>query len=175
MYLISIYFDGKTENLMQSLINKVAKATRNSYMTDGKIPPHITVLAFESKNEDRVIELLEENLESFKSGSLFFSSTGTFKGKVLYVEPVLNEYLHNMSAKLYDIYKDMEDVKFSPYYKPFGWIPHLSIGKHLDDGQLEDAFRVLVKHFAPMKGVVKRIGIAKTNPHRDIKVYEVHE
>lgn len=171
MYLISIYFDTKTENTMQALINQIAKATGNTFMTDGKIPPHITLLAFETKDEEKAIELLERNICRFKSGSLFFSSIGAFKGQVIYAEPVLNEYLHNMISVLYGIYNDMPDIKFSPYYKPFGWIPHLSVGKHLEKEQMEKAFEIMIKQFAPLEGVVTRIGIAKTNPHRDIKVY----
>lgn len=171
MYLISVYFDSKTENTMQSYINYVARATGNTFMLDGKIPPHITLLAFEAKDEQKAVELLEKNIHKFTSDSLLFASIGAFKRQVLYIEPVLNEYLHNMSLELYDIYKDMPDIRFSPYYKPFGWLPHLSIVKHLKESQIEEAFKVLVRQFATVEGTVTRIGIAKTNPHKDIRVY----
>lgn len=58
---------------------------------------------------------------------------------------------------------------------PDNWIPHMSIGKHLNEEQLVEAFRLLVKQFMPMEAIVTRIGIAKTNPHRDIKIYELKE
>ena len=173
MYLISIYFDEKTESAIQSLINQVAKITGNTFMTDGKIPPHITLSAFETKDEQSAVRLLEENVDRLMSGSLFFSSIGAFKGQVLYIEPVLNEYLHNMTSEIYSMYKALPDIRFSPYYKPFGWLPHLSIAKHLDEEQMEKAFKVLVKQFVPMEGIVTRIGIAKTNPHRDIRVFDL--
>jgi hypothetical protein len=38
---------------------------------------------------------------------------------------------------------------------------------------MQQAFEVLQNQFAPMDGKVVRIGIAKTNPHRDIKVWEL--
>ena len=51
MYLISIYFDKKTEIRIQSYINDVANVSGNSFMIDNHVPPHITVSAFETLNE----------------------------------------------------------------------------------------------------------------------------
>lgn len=173
MYLISIYFDKKTEQIMQSHINQVAKASGNSFMLDGNIPPHITVLGFDGKDEEKVLEIFENNIKSIESGQICFASLGVFKGQVIYVQPILNEYLHNLSVKAHEMYTGVDDIRFSPYYNTFGWIPHLSIGKHLDEKQMEEAFKSLVKNFVPMEATVTRIGIAKTNPHRDIKVLEL--
>ncbi|MBQ9699092.1 MAG: 2'-5' RNA ligase family protein [Lachnospiraceae bacterium] len=173
MYLISLYFDEKTEKAMQSYINQVAKATGNAFMVDGKIPPHITLLAFDTQDESKAVELLDRIASRLKSGSLYFASMGVLKGQVLYIEPVLNQYLHSMEEEIYEAYIDVPDIKFSPYYKPFGWIPHMSVGKHLDERQMEEALKVMLKQFVPSEGIVTRIGIAKTNPHRDIKVFEL--
>lgn len=51
----------------------------------------------------------------------------------------------------------------------------MSIGKHLDEAKMLDAFKVLVKQFVPLEATATRIGIgiAKTNPHRDIKIFEL--
>ena len=173
MYLISIYFDEKTEQIMQNYINQVAKVTGNTFMLDGNIPPHITLLGFEVKDEEKAVELLESNIEDIVGGQLFFASLGVFKGQVIYAQPILNEYLHNLSVKVNSIYEEMPDIRFNPYYNVFSWIPHMSIGKHLDEKQMEEAFKILVKNFVPMEATVTRIGIAKTNPHRDIIIYDL--
>ena len=55
MYLISVYFDEKTNKNIQNLIAKVAKKTGNDFMIEGKVPPHITVSAFETKQEAEVL------------------------------------------------------------------------------------------------------------------------
>lgn len=94
MYLISIYFDKKTEQIMQNYINQVAKASGNTFMLDGNIPPHITVVGFEAKDEKKVLEVFENNIESIESGQIYFASLGVFKGKVIYVQSILNEYLN---------------------------------------------------------------------------------
>ena len=170
MYLISAYFDTNTDKNMQSLIDEIARVTGNTFMTDGKIPPHITLLAFEAKDETKVVEMFKENVSKLEIGALFFAAIGALKGQVIYVEPVLNEYLCNLSDFFYEIYKDTPDIKFSPYYKPYSWMPHLSVGKHLDEEQMRHAFDVMLKRFAPFTGNITRIGIAKTNPHRDIVI-----
>ena len=173
MYLISIYFDEKTEEKMQSYINQVAKITGNTFMIDGNIPPHITLLGLQGKDEEEIVRLLDASIEGIKSNNIYFSSVGEFKGQTLYVQPVLNEYLHNLSQKVYDIYKDKAGIIYNQFYKPFSWIPHMSIGKHLNECQMVEAFKYLIKSFVPMEAQVTRIGIAKTNPHRDIKIYEL--
>ena len=173
MYLISIYFDEKTEQIMQNYINQVAKVTGNTFMLDGNIPPHITLCGFQAKNEDKVIQELERNIDKFNAGQIYFASLGEFKGQVIYAQPILNEYLGELSEKIYNLYKDIRDITFSQFYMPNNWIPHMSIGKHLYEEQMIEAFKVLVKQFVPMEAIVTRIGIAKTNPPRDIKKFEM--
>ena len=173
MYLISIYFDKKTEQMMQSYINQVAKATDNTFMLDGNIPPHITLCGFHAKDEYKVVEKLDKNIEKIKGGQIYFATLGVFKGQVIYVEPILNEYLHKLSEDIHNICKNFQDITFNHFYMPNNWIPHMSIGKHLNEEQMIEAFKVLVKQFVPMEATVTRIGIAKTNPHRDIKIYEL--
>ena len=51
MYLVSVYFDDETNKRIQRYINAVAEKTRNTFMTDGNVPPHITVSAFETRDE----------------------------------------------------------------------------------------------------------------------------
>ena len=66
MYLISIYFDEKTEQVMQSYINQVAKATGNTFMLDNNIPPHITLLGFQGKDEQELVKILDESIEDIR-------------------------------------------------------------------------------------------------------------
>lgn len=100
MYLISIYFDIDSDKKLKSYIKHVAKATGNSFMLDNNVPPHITVAAVETKQEDVVISRVEELIKKLTCGEIKFVSVGSFASKVIYVQPVLNEYLHNLSVEL---------------------------------------------------------------------------
>jgi len=173
MYLISIYFDENTEKTLNSYIQHVAKATGNTFMLDNHVPPHITVAAVETKQEELLISKMEALTKKLTSGEIKFVSVGSFSSKVIYVQPVLNEYLHNLSVELSRELGQIEETILSPFYQPFSWLAHCTIGKQLSQEQLQQAFTVLSNEFVPIDAKVTHIGIAKTNPHRDIKVWEL--
>ncbi len=194
MYLISIYFDKQTEKRLQNLINRVADETGNSFMIDNQVPPHITVAAVETRREDELIACLEELIRHMAksgdaerdmvkgievaerfidAGDIQLVSVGAFFPQVIYVQPVLSAYLHNLSVLLSEELSSLEETICSQYYQPFGWLPHCTIGKQLTKEQMTEAYKVLQQFFVPMDGRVTRIGVARTNPHRDIKVWEL--
>ena len=173
MYLISIYFDLQTEKRLQGLIKNVANETGNSFMMDNHVPPHITVAAVETKHEELLLARVEELVKQFGRGDIQFVSVGTFSSQVIFVQPVLDEYLHELVKIFIQELGQIEDTICSAYYQPFHWLPHCTIGKQLSKVQMQQAFEVLQNQFVPMDGKVVRIGIAKTNPHRDIKVWEL--
>lgn len=187
MYLLSIYFDEQTEKRLQGLIHRVADATGNAFMIENQVPPHITIAAVETKHEEKLITRIEALVNhgktqndmvdswegSIEKGDVKLVSIGTFLPQVIYVQPVLNRYLHNLSVVLTQELGQIEETICSPYYQPFGWLPHCTIAKQLSKEQMVQAFQVLQNCFAPMDGRVVRIGLAKTNPHRDIKVWEL--
>ena len=173
MYLISIYFDEKTNKELQRLINHVAEKTGNTFMSDNQVPPHITVAAMESRDEQQAIKAVEDCVRNLKQGVIKWVSMGTFFPQVLYVQPVLNEYLHGLSVQLNEAIKILPETKVSPYYKPFGWLPHATIAKQLSKEQMQEAFVILQNQFVPFEGRVISIGIAKPNPHRDIALWKL--
>lgn len=173
MYLISIYFDEKTDKQIRKLMKKVAEKTGNTFMTDNDIPPHITVAAMETRDEDAAIAAIENCLSQLKQGELRWVSVGAFLPHVIYLEPVLNEYLHGLAATLNEALRNLPDTIISTHYQPFSWLPHTTIGKQLTKEQMEMSFRVLQNQFTSMKGHAAKIGIAKPNPHRDLKVWEL--
>lgn len=172
MYLVSIYFDDRTNDKIQKLINQVAQKTGNTFMLDGNVPPHITVSAFESLEEEKVIEALSHVTTHLKKDSLQWVSVGQFFPYVLYITPVLNEYLYDISAKICTALSQIDGVKISPYYQPFQWLPHSTIAKTLTKEQMSIAFEVMQNSFGIFESQAVRIGLAKPNPHRDIMSWE---
>ena len=171
MYLISIYFDEKTDRQIRKLMAQVAEKTGNTFMQDNHVPPHITVAAIESRDENIAIAALEDCVQKLQQGKLRFISTGAFFPQVIYLEPVLNEYLHELAYQVNAAVKDLPETIVSPYYQPFSWIPHVTLAKQLSEEQMMLAFETMQKRFTPFEGAVTQIGIAKTNPHRDLKVW----
>lgn len=172
MYLISIYFDEKTNERLQQYINQVAKKTGNTFMLDGNVPPHLTISAFRTRDEKKAMELFYKVTEGMKSGSVQWVSVGVFLPYVIYLAPVLDEYLHGMSKQIYEGLVKAEDIQICPCYKPFQWMPHTTIGKKLSKEEMRIAFEVLQGQFGVLKGQVTKIGLARTNPYEDLAVVE---
>ena len=168
MYLISIYFDEKTNRKLQQYINKVAEQTGNTFMLDGNVPPHITISAFETIDEQAAIDTINRVVNKLQRGMLEWVSVGQFFPYVIFLSPVLNEYLHEMCVQIYRELEKTDGIKISPYYQPFHWLPHTTIGKTLSKEEMKVAFDVLQNNFSRFNGEVVRIGLARPNPHRDI-------
>ena len=173
MYLISIYFDEKANAAISRYIHHVAKESGNLFMEENQVPPHITISAFEAQDEGAVIKELEQLVSNWQQGKIQYVSVGAFFPYVLYITPVLNTYLHHMTQKIYDTFCDKEGVKISKYYRPFQWLPHTTIGKKLTKEEMQKAFEVMQRQFTVFDATVVKIGLAKTNPHRDIWMYEL--
>ena len=154
MYLVSIYFDEKTNKNIQNLIDKTARKTGNDFMITGKVPPHITVSAFETKQKEEVLRRMQTITEDLRQAQLRWVSVGTFLPNVIYLAPVLNEYLQNMTQTIYGTIEDVDETKMNPFYQPYQWMPHTTIGKLLTKEQMRDAFEVLQEQFVPFEGTV---------------------
>lgn len=175
MYLISIYFDEKTNYKIEQLIRKVAEKSGNTFMLDGKVPPHITISAFETKREKEVIAKLEAYVNSAGQGDLHWVSIGTFLPHVIYAAPVLNQYLHTMAEDIFNSLNEIEDTVISKYYRPFQWIPHTTIAKTLDRDEMKAAFEAVQEQFSIFHGTVTKIGLAKTNPYEELVSFTLKE
>lgn len=175
MYLISVYFDKKTENRIQSYINDVASKCGNMFMIDNQVPPHITISSFETLQESSVAEVLDSAISNMKRDKISWVTVGAFP-TVIFIQPVLNEYLHNLSSTIYERIEKISDTKINKYYQPFHWLPHATIAKQLSEEEMRAAFDVLQKSFEMFGGEIVRIELAKKNPYRVIKSWELkHE
>ena len=174
MYLVSVYFDKKTEHQIQSYINDVANSCGNTFMNDHSVPPHMTITAVESIHEKNLVEAIDCVISNITKNKIEWVTVGIFPA-VIFIQPVLNEYLHNLSSVIYDSIKDVENTKVSKYYKPFSWIPHATIAKQLSEEEMGKAFDVLQKSFGVFEGEIVRVELAKKNPYRVIASWELKD
>ncbi len=167
MYLVSAYFDKETNKKLQNYMKAIAKETGNTFMTENKVPPHMTISAIEAKN----IEVLAPEFEMLKgkiwTGKIKIVSMGQLLPYVFYATPVLNQYLEVLSGEVYNAFSGIEETRISKYYQPHSWLPHITLGKTLTPEQMAEAFQVMQKMFVPMEATVVELGLAKVNPHED--------
>ncbi|MBQ4283324.1 MAG: 2'-5' RNA ligase family protein, partial [Lachnospira sp.] len=165
--------DEITELRLGQIMKSVAVKTGNTFMTDNNVPPHITVSAINIDDEqlDEIVEAMDREIITMKSGEVYFATVGQFMPKVIYVAPVLNQYLHNMAECVYETV-NLEGVSVSKYYRPFQWMPHVTIAKTLEKEQMKKAFDEMQNTWGAFSGKVTKIGLAKTNPYREIKLWQ---
>jgi len=168
MYLISAYFDDTTKKKIERLIFRIAEKTGNTFMTENNVPPHMTVSSLEARGTGILLPYVSKLESEISCGEVQFVSIGSFFPYVLYMAPVLNEYLQNLSRAVYDAMSDIEGVSVSRYYKPMQWLPHITLGKTLTKEQMREAFAVMQEGFAPFTGKITAIGLAKVNPHENV-------
>ena len=169
MYLITVYFDQKTNQILQRYINKIAEKTGNTYMTDNHVPPHMTVAAIEAKSAEVLQPAFNVLRGKIQQGTVSFVSVGQLLPYIMYVTPVLNRYLSDVSLQVYEAVKNIPETSVSRYYRPLSWLPHVTIGKKLDKVQMIKALEVMQDCFVPFEASVTEIGLAKVNPHEDVE------
>ena len=149
-------------------MNQIAAKTGNSFMTENHVPPHLTISSLETRNGELLIPYVEELRDRLMQGSIQFVSVGMFFPYVVYLTPVLNEYLQEMSGKVYAAVNGVPEVKVNRFYQPMQWLPHITLGKKLTKEQMQTSFGIMQDGFTPFEGTITAIGLAKTNPHEDI-------
>ena len=173
MYLISLYFDEESQSRIQSYINAVSKKSGNTFMISHHVPPHMTVLSFKCDHDEEAKKLLDECVKTITSDYIHFVSMGVFLPYVIYIIPVLNQYLFDISSLLYNKYKKSDSIILNEQYQPYQWLPHTTIGKTLNQQEMNDAFKALQSTFVPFKAKVTRIALSKTNPYEDLISYDI--
>lgn len=173
MYLVSLYFDGETEKKLQRYIRRTAEKTGNYYMLERRIPPHLTIAASESRKEEELAAALDECAGAWYAETIHWAAIGSFKPHVLFLAPVLNRYLHELCVSANRAADRLDDGGKPNKYQPFGWIPHATIARTLTEKQMLVGFQVLQANFSPFTGKGTRIGLARSSPYEDIRMWEL--
>lgn len=174
MYLVSLYFDEKTNRKLTGLMKNVAQCCGNTDMIDKTVPPHITLTAFESKERQEVLaETLGRVCSGALRGNLMWVSVAAFFPHVLYLMPVQNRYLCELSEKVCREIAMCSDTSIQECYKPFEWIPHTTVARKLSEEQMREAFAALQKAFVPFEGTVVRIGLSTGSPKRELASWDL--
>ena len=172
MYLISAYFDENTTNVLNGYIEKVAQATGNDFMVAHNVPPHLTLSAIEARSVDVLVPAFEMLDGRISKGDISLITVGQLMPKILYVAPYLNEYLQNLEQQILDCFKAIPDTTISNYYRPFSWLPHITLAKTLNREQMVTAVQMM-EDFKRLDASIVRLGLAKFNPHEDVKIIEL--
>lgn len=174
MYLISLYFDEKTNQIIQSCMKCAADASGNTDMLDHEVPPHITLSVFESRaTETELVEKLDELFLNGKTCEIMWVSVAAFFPRVLYLVPVLGRDLHELTLHIYEAIEGWRETHVQEYYRPFNCQPHTTVARKMTQEEMRKAFEGLQRSFVPFRGKAVRVGLSEGTLKREIKSWSL--
>ncbi len=172
-YAVTLEFDKESQNKIQLMIDEVAGATGCDYMKRSNIPPHVTVSALVSDNESALLSEMESIAASISKDSVWFVNIGVFNPFVIYLGPVMNEFLQNTCRTVNERLLKYAEVGNRGRYLPNQWIPHAAIAVKLTPDALKEAFAIVQEKFTAFGATAERIVLARAEPYEELKSWEL--
>ena len=172
-YALLLCFDAVSENRFLDLIRTISDRTKNGYMLDAKIPPHITVSFFRTSQISPIVEAIDNRISEFHTGKIEWASLGVFIPHVLFAAPVLDTYLTDCCVLANDIVGPLSDVGDEGHYLPGQWVAHTALAVRLSPDELKTAFEVALSHFLAVKGESIKLVLGECNPYKEVKVWNL--
>ena len=172
-YAVTLEFDKETEDKIQEMIDEVAKVTGCDYMKQSKIPPHVTVSALVSDNEEALLSEMESIAETMNKYYIWFANIGVFNPLVIYLGPVMNEFLFNTCKTVNERLLKYADVGNRGNYLPYQWVPHAAIAVKLTPDALKEAFAMVQEKFTAFGATAEKIVLARAEPYEELCSWEL--
>lgn len=172
-YAVTLEFDKETENKIQELIDEVASKTGCDYMKQSKIPPHITVSALVSDNEQALLSEMESIAELINKDYVFFANIGVFNPLAIYLGPVMNEFLQNTCRTVNESLLKYAEVGNRGRYLPNQWVPHAAVAVKLNPDALKVAFAIVQEKFSAFGGTAEKIVLARAEPYEELRSWKL--
>lgn len=173
MYLISLYFDENNTKILNNYIKMIREKTKNDYIINRQIPAHLTVATLHDMDENNVINQLNSIMDNISSGYIDVVAIGTFSKNTIYLIPILNKYLSDLSFQINNVIEKLDYNREYNRYKPYCWLPHISIARRLNGNELSVAFDYLNQIFKPMHIKITGIALSKSSPYQDICLWNL--
>ena len=168
-YAVTLGFDKETQDKIQEMIDEVAMVTGCAYMKQSRIPPHVTVSALVSDNEEALLTEMESIAKSMNKDYIWFANIGVFNPYVIYLGPVMNEFLQNTCRTVNERLLKYAEVGNRGRYLPNQWVPHAAIVTKLTPEALIEAFAIVQKKFNAFGATAERIVLARAEPYEELK------
>lgn len=172
-YAVTLEFDKETTNKIQEIIEEVAKVTGCDYMIQSKIPPHVTVSALISDNEEALLLEMESIAETMKKEDVWFVNIGVFNPLVIYLGPVMNEFLENTCKMVNDRLLKYAEVGNRGRYLPNQWVPHAGVAVKLTPQALIEAFAIVQEKFSAFRATAEKIVLVRVEPYEELRSWKL--
>ncbi len=174
-YAVVLYFDKESEAKMQDMMDKIVMKTGADFMKKEGIPPHITISALESEDEEALIRAADEAASKMREGEISFASIGIFNPLVIFLAPVMNDYLRNACANMNECVLRVAKVGNKGRYLPGQWVPHAALAVKLNTETIRTAFDIVSSEFIPFVAKAEKVVLARVEPYVELKTWVLKE
>ena len=133
------------------------------------IPPHITVSAIVSDNEDILIAEMEHIACNKNKGTIVFVNIGIFNPYVIYLGTVMNDFLQSTCRTVNERLLKYAEVGNRGRYLPNQWVPHAGIAVKLSPEALKEAFAIVQRKFSASEATAERIVLVRAEPYKELR------
>lgn len=77
----------------------------------------------------------------------------------------ISEHMETVAEVTGNGVSNIDDVKISKFYRPFQWLPHITIGKKMTAEEQTRGFGAVQSSFQIIKGKAVRVGLATAGPY----------
>lgn len=165
-YAVIVYFDHVSEGNIRRIQSEVSRVTGNTYLSDNRILPHITLTLFSKESFQEILEDLASFAPELRDMSVSLSSIGIFNSTpaVVNLLPVVSDELIRIHASLTGILsRHISD--FNPYYERSNWVPHCAVAVNIAPDELTGAIETTCRLFTPMTCTFSALSLVECNPY----------
>lgn len=175
MYLLSLYFEMNDTQILQNYIQYIEQKSKNTFLRDHQIPVHLTIATIRKADISQLRHDIDNLVRNLYTGTLELVAIGAFGQHTLYIMPVLNHYLFDLSFHLNQIIDQFDHNRDRNRYRPYSWLPHITVARKLEHQQFYKAFEGLSDIFKPQKIKVTKIALSQRKPYHDIEIWHLQE
>lgn len=159
-WAIKIFFDARMDGAVRAMWTSLEGLDLSYQMSTSGYRPHLTLLGMEDcniKSAETCLKIMATHSRQF---ALCVGAVGIFPQEpaTVYLSPTICPELQHVYLHLIENRKHFGS-KFSPYYLPEAWIPHITLACRLNSNDLDKAASLVCAQFKPLIGRAHSIAL----------------
>jgi len=173
-YAVIVYFDHKSEVTIHKIQSEVSRVTGNTYLSDNRILPHITLSLFSNESYQVILEDLASFAPELRDISISLSSIGIFNSSpaVVNLLPVVSDEIIRIHESLMQkLSRHISD--FNPLYERASWVPHCAVAVNIAPDELTGAIETTCRLFTPITCTLSTLSLVECNPYSKVADWKI--
>lgn len=173
-YAVLFYFDSESEKTIRKIQEAICCSSRNTYLSDNGIRPHITLSLFSRDDSEDLTAGLALFAAQLADIDIKLTSIGIFNTQpsVINLLPVVSEDLIRMHTDLREKLSHFV-TDFHPYYVRENWVPHCAVAISINTDEFAKAVETACALFQPLTCRISALSLVECSPYRTVMDWTV--